>query len=100
MKKKKIQRKDKPPETRYVVVRADDARIVKYQRSEKSEGFALSHAESLAAPVEGQPAFGVVSVEVYEQLLVDNQPLSLDAVNSPLPRPKWHLTKTDKSGDE
>lgn len=65
IRKKKRERKEKPPEPRYIVVRQSNATKAKYLHREGHDGFSLSHAQALAAHVPGQEPFSVIRLDAY-----------------------------------
>ena len=76
MKRKKAERKEKPVEVRYTVVRVDDVRIPKYLHSEASLGFTVDHANALAAPVDGQlHRYVTVPLDVHQRAREHGEPI-------------------------
>lgn len=65
IRKKKRERKEKPPEPRYIVVRQSNATEAKYLHRQGHDGFSLSHAQALAAHVPGQEPFSVIRLDAY-----------------------------------
>lgn len=64
MRKRKVERKEKPVREKYVPVRADNALIGKYLPVADAEGFDLAHAEALCAPVGADRGFVPLPVPV------------------------------------
>lgn len=83
MRKKKVQRKEKPPEARFVVVREGDCRVPKYFHNEGGSGFSESHARDLAQPVMAQlqsgMRFAVVPLRVFHEARAAGNPISAEA---------------------
>jgi len=82
MRRKKVERKDKPVQERWVVVDPVDCRVAKYppavgMTDDDVQGFEFAHATELAAAVTGQTRWDVVRVRAWRWGRVNGVPVSV-----------------------
>lgn len=97
MRRKKVERKDKPVQERWVVVDALDCRQSKYPPSvgmsdDDVHGFEFGHATELAAHVTGQSRWEVVRLRAWRLARAGGVPVS--AVTA-----EQQLTRGDADGE-
>lgn len=81
MKRKKVARKDKPVQERWVVCDPWDCRVVKYpptvgMTDADVQGFEFAHASELAAHVTGQTRWEVVRLRAWRLARAGGEPVS------------------------
>ena len=97
MKRKKVERKDKPVQERWVVVDPLDCRVSKYppavgMTDADVQGFEFAHASELAAHVTGQSRWEVVRLRAWRLARAGGVPVS--AVTA-----EQMLTREDADGE-
>lgn len=81
MRRKKVERKDKPLQERWVIVDPVDCRVSKYppavgMTDEDVQGFEFEHASELAAAVTGQKRWEVVRLRAWRLARANGVPVS------------------------
>ena len=97
MRRKKVERKDKPVQDRWVVCDPDDCRVSKYppavgMTDADVQGFEFAHATELAARVTGQSRWEVVRLRAWRLARANGVPVS--AVTA-----EQMLTRGDADGE-
>lgn len=79
MRRKKVERKEKPSRFDYIVVREDDARVSKYltplEGTREVYGVSIEHARRLSMPVAGQPAYVPLEIPVWQYVRAATEPV-------------------------
>ena len=78
IRRKKAERKDKPPQTRWIVCAEDDCRHTKYLVGDKPAGFEREHAERLAQHVTDRFRWSIIPVEVFAWARAGGKPMTPD----------------------
>ena len=91
MKRKKVARKDKPVQERWVVCDALDCRVAKYppavgMTDDDVQGFEFAHATELAAHVTGQSRWEVVRLRAWRLARANGVPVSAVTAEQQLTR--------------
>ncbi len=91
MKRKKVARKDKPAQERWVVCDAWDCRLLKYPLAvgmidSDLQGFEFAHASELAAHVTGQTRWEVVRLRAWRLARANGEPVSAVTAEQQLTR--------------
>jgi hypothetical protein len=91
MRRKKVERKDKPVQERWVVCDPVDCRVSKYppavgMTDEDVHGFEFSHAQELAAAVTGQKRWEVVRLRAWRLARAGGEPVSAVTAETALTR--------------
>ena len=91
MKRKKVVRKDKPVQERWVVCDPWDCRVTKYppavgMTDDDVQGFEFAHATELAAAVTGQTRWEVVRLRAWRLARANGVPVSAVTAEQQLTR--------------
>jgi len=91
MKRKKVERKDKPVQERWIVVDCFDCRVAKYppavgMTDDDVQGFEFAHATELAAAVTGQTRWEVVRLSAWRLARANGVPVSAVTAEQQLTR--------------
>jgi len=91
MRRKKVERKDKPVQERWVVVDPFDCRVAKYppavgMTDDDVQGFEFAHATELAAAVTGQTRWEVVRLRAWRLARAAGEPVSAVTAEQQLTR--------------
>ena len=91
MKRKKVERKDKPVQERWIVVDCFDCRVAKYppavgMTDDDVQGFEFAHATELAAAVTGQTRWEVVRLRAWRLARANGVPVSAVTAEQQLTR--------------
>ena len=97
MRRKKVERKDKPVQERWICVDPFDCRVAKYppavgMTDDDVQGFEFAHATELAAAVTGQTRWEVVRLRAWRLARANGVPVS--AVTA-----EQMLTREDADGE-
>ena len=91
MKRKKVARKDKPVQERWICVDPFDCRVAKYppavgMTDDDVQGFEFAHATELAAAVTGQTRWEVVRLRAWRLARANGVPVSAVTAEQQLTR--------------
>ena len=91
MKRKKVARKDKPVQERWICVDPFDCRVAKYppavgMTDDDVQGFEFAHATELAAAVMGQTRWEVVRLRAWRLARANGVPVSAVTAEQQLTR--------------
>jgi len=91
MKRKKVERKDKLVQDRWIVVDCFDCRVAKYppavgMTDDDVQGFEFAHATELAAAVTGQTRWEVVRLRAWRLARANGVPVSAVTAEQQLTR--------------
>jgi hypothetical protein len=91
MRRKKVERKDKPVAERWICVEPLDCRVAKYppavgMTDADVQGFEFAHATELAAHVTGQSRWEVVRLRAWRLARANGVPVSAVAAEQQLTR--------------
>ena len=91
MRRKKVERKDKPVQERWICVDPFDCRVAKYppavgMTDDDVQGFEFAHATELAAAVTGQTRWEVVRLRAWRLARAGGVPVSAVTAEQQLTR--------------
>ena len=91
MRRKKVERKDKPVQERWICVDPFDCRVAKYppavgMTDDDVQGFEFAHATELAAAVTGQTRWEVVRLRAWRLARANGVPVSAVTAEQQLTR--------------
>ena len=91
MRRKKVERKDKPVQERWICVDPVDCRVAKYppavgMTDDDVQGFEFAHATELAAHVTGQSRWEVVRLRAWRLARANGEPVSAVTAEQQLTR--------------